>query len=195
MTSIFTLEGENDEIIDKIDINELYEKKKSHDLRELKLYQKILNRIYIKIKMTSKIKMNEQFIWFLVPEMVIGYSKYDVSNCILFLIDKLQDNGFKTKYYHPNLLFICWSHYIPSYVRDEIKNKLGIRINEYGNKIEDNKQDYAEENDEIIFNNKRDKQMNLKIKMGGTSTKLNEKYNDTKSYNPSGILSFSKLQK
>ena len=33
---------------------------------------KILNRIHVRIRTTSRQKMNEQFCWYLVPEMIIG---------------------------------------------------------------------------------------------------------------------------
>ena len=40
-----------------------------------------------------------------------------------YLIDKLQENKFNVKYIHPNTLFISWIHWVPQYVRTEIKNK------------------------------------------------------------------------
>ena len=38
---------------------------------------------------------------------------------------------------HPNLIFISWMHYIPSYVRNEFKKKTGIVIDEHGNRLEE----------------------------------------------------------
>jgi len=186
MASIFTLEN-TENLTEKIDIDELYERKKAHDLRELQLFQKILNRIYVKIRHTSKMKTDEQFVWFLVPEIIIGYPKYDITNCILFLIDKLQKSNFKTKYYHPNLLFICWSHYVPAYVRDEIKNKTGIKINEFGEKIE------TEQPDKYLLG--FDGGSGISGNVGVVRKKTDkDKYNNTKSYQPTGFLSLSKLQ-
>ena len=37
--------------------------------------------------------------------------------------NKLKENGFNIRYTHPNLLFISWKHWIPQYVRTEIKKK------------------------------------------------------------------------
>ena len=37
---------------------------------------------------------------------------------------------------NPNLLFICWDHYVPAYVRKEIKQKTGIVVDSNGNKVE-----------------------------------------------------------
>jgi hypothetical protein len=56
-------------------------------------------------------------------------------------VDKLQSNGFYVKYTHPNLLLISWKHWIPGYVRSEIKKKMNVSIDGYGNVIEDKKKD------------------------------------------------------
>jgi hypothetical protein len=47
-------------------------------------------------------------------------------------MDRLNNDGFLTRYIHPNLLFISWNHWIPSYVRDEFKNKTGTEVDSYG---------------------------------------------------------------
>jgi len=136
MASIFTLENIED-FSEKLNIDELYEKKRQYDLSKLALYNKILNRIHIRIKTTSRQKMDEQFCWFVVPEMIIGVPKYDQASCIAYLMDKLKENGFNIRYIHPNTLFISWLHWVPSYVRTELKKKTGIVIDEYGQKVED----------------------------------------------------------
>jgi hypothetical protein len=47
------------------------------------------------------------------------------------------NNGFVVRYTHPNLIFISWKHYVPSYVRTEFKKKTGILIDEHGNRIDE----------------------------------------------------------
>ncbi len=131
MANIFTLDNIND-FSDKINIDELYESKRQHDLNKLALFNKILNRIHVRIKTTSKQRINEQFCWFVVPELIIGVPKYDQGACIAYLMDKLKDNGFNIKYVHPNTLFISWMHFVPSYVRTELKKKTGIVVDEFG---------------------------------------------------------------
>jgi hypothetical protein len=136
MANIFTLENIND-FSEKLNIDELYEKKRQYDLNKLELYNKILNRIHVRIKTTSRQKIDEQFCWFVVPEVIIGVPKYDQGACIAYIIDKLRENGFNVKYIHPNTLFISWQHWVPSYVRSEIKKKTGMVIDEYGNKVDE----------------------------------------------------------
>ena len=134
MTNIFNLEN-IEEFSEKLNIDELYEKKRQYDLGKLALFNKILNRIHVRIKNTSRQKIDEQFCWFVVPEIIIGVPKYDQAACIAYLIDKLKNNGFNVRYIHPNTLFISWLHWVPSYVREELKKKTGLAINEYGQKI------------------------------------------------------------
>ena len=135
MSSIFTLENIND-FSEKINIDELYERKKQYDLNKLNLYNKILNRIHVRIKTTARQKIDEQFCWFVVPEVILGVPKYDQGACIAYLLDKLKENGFAVRYIHPNTLLISWKSWVPTYVRTELKKKTGIVIDEYGKPID-----------------------------------------------------------
>jgi hypothetical protein len=51
------------------------------------------------------------------------------------MISKLEENDFVVRYTHPNLLFISWKHYVPNYVRTEIKKKTGTVIDKFGNYV------------------------------------------------------------
>ena len=88
--------------------------------------------------------------------MIIGVPKYDHGACTAFIISKLNENGFTTHYTHPNLLFISWKHWIPSYVRNEIKKKTGMIVDGYGNKIIKNNTNNATVDDPnvLMFQNK-----------------------------------------
>ena len=140
MSHIFTL-GDIDDFTEKINLDELYEKKREYDLGKLEIFNKLLNRIHTKIKMTSRQRIDEQFCWFVVPEMMLGVPKYNHADCVAYLVDKLQSNGFLVKYTHPNLLLISWKHWIPDYVRTEIKKKTNVAIDGYGNVLPDKKKE------------------------------------------------------
>jgi hypothetical protein len=186
MANIFTLENIED-FSEKVNIDDLYEKKRKQDLNKLDLFNKILNRIHVKIKNVSRQKVDEQICWFLVPETMIGVPRYDQGACIAYLINKLQTNGFNVRYIHPNLLFIAWNHWVPSYVRTEIKKKTGINLNEYGQKIEatDDVKVISDEpsnpNDYMLNNNR-----NPEVEQKGKPIK--KEYTSIKSYKPSGNL-------
>jgi len=135
MDDLFKFAGDNVENVEKINLDELYEKKKEQDKNKLFTYNKILTRIHEKIKLTSRQKSNQQFCWFVVPEIILGVANYDHAGCIAYIVEKLQENNFLVRYTHPNLLLISWLHYVPNYVRTEYKKKTGTAIDEFGRPI------------------------------------------------------------
>ena len=186
MSDIFTLENVTD-FSQQINIDELFERKKNYDLSKLDLYNKLLNRIHVRIKTTAKNKRDEQFCWYVVPEIRLGIPSYDQANCISYLLDKLKENGFNIKYIHPNTLLIVWSHFVPNYIRTELKNKTGIVIDEYGrviNKDKEKDKDNEPNNlDDLMF----------KIPTEPTSIYSNKnisqkKFTPINSYKPEGKL-------
>lgn len=185
MSSIFTLDNIED-FSEKLNIDELYERKRQHDLMKLDLFNKMLNSVHKRIKLTSRQKIDNQTCWYLVPETILGVPKYDQGACIAFLMDKLKTNGFVVRYIHPNLLFISWTHWVPGYIRTEIKKKTGITLNEYGVKMEDQDQDQDGSN-QMIEDNPND----YLLKQNDPNQKgkqQKKEYTPIKSYKPSGNL-------
>jgi hypothetical protein len=83
-------------------------------------------------------------------------------------------------------LFISWLHWIPQYVRTEIKNKTGIKINEYGQKIEDEED---EDGNKMIQNFPSDPNDYLLKQNDSQKDKVQKKeYTPIKTYKPSGNL-------
>ena len=184
--SLYNFNEKSDDVEQSIKLNmdELYTKKQQQDMNILNNYNKILVRIHNKIKYISKQLVNEQCCWYVMPEMMIGIPKYDVKDCTAYVIEKLRTNGFVIRYTHPNLLFISWKHWVPSYVRSEIKKKTGQQVDENGNlvkKYEENESREDNNYNNLILNN------NNKSK----SDKSKNDYKDIKSYNPSGNLIYS----
>jgi len=181
MANIFTLENFSD-FSEKINIDELYEKKRLLDVSKLELFKKILNRIHVRIKTTARQNIDDKFCWFVVPEVIIGIPKYDQAACIAYIMDTLQTNGFQVRYFHPNTIFISWNHWVPSYVRTEIKKKTVIVINEYGEKIKDEKE---EDEDEYNLEDPNARSADIQ------QLKNSKKYTPINSYKPSGKLVYS----
>jgi hypothetical protein len=169
MNTIFTTD-DPDNYVDKLNLDELFEKKQIHDLATTKNYNAILNRIH----------------WFVIPEVMIGVPKYDVATCISYVIGKLQDNGFNVRYTHPNLILISWQHWVPSYVRTEIQKKTGITIDGYGNIVtnetENNKNDVPSITNNIIGS---------KNKNTITSILKNKETKPIETYKPTGKLIYN----
>ena len=193
--NIFTLSEEND-LTDKINLDDLFEKKREIAESKLTLYNKILNRIHNKIKLTSnQNRGREQFIWYLIPEVMIGVSRYNVGECTGYIINKLRENDLVVRYTHPNLIFISWSHWIPGYVRQEYKKQTGTTIDGYGNIADKNPQlenGNISNGDESILN----KPPSNRITVTKEKDKEKDKeYNSTKNYKPVGIYNSDILQK
>ena len=147
MDNLFYSREEEDEDVEnvrKINLDELYDTKKEKDLQKMQVFNRILNRIHTKIKMTSRQKINSNFCWYVVPEVMLGVVNYDRVMCISYIVAKLEENDFQVRYTHPNLIFISWGHYIPTYVRTEFKKKTGITIDEHGNKKEEGNENSEE---------------------------------------------------
>lgn len=135
MSSMFLFDENTQD--SKVNIDELYEKRQKRDLKQLGIFNKVLNRVHKRINHTAKNKFNQDtHIWYNVPEYLVGEPVYDKGECIAYVYNHLEDNGFHVKYIHPNTLFISWHNWIPSYVRNEVKKKSGIVIDERGNIIE-----------------------------------------------------------
>jgi len=146
----------------KVNIDELYEKKQIRDAKQLGIFNKILNRVQTRIKHTAKTKADDKHIWFTVPEYIFGEPIYDKGDCIGYLVAKLEDNGFLVRYMHPNTLFVTWKNWVPTYMRNEIKKKTGFILNEKGvivGKAEDKTED---PNSKILNDSKQEQQTTTK---------------------------------
>ena len=127
----------NDEEASKMNIDELYSKKQERNLNTMKNYNRILNRIHTKIKYVAN-NTSDNHCWYIIPEILIGIPRYNSLDCTCYILNKLKENGFIINYTFPNLLFICWNHWVPTYVRNEIKKKTGKIVNEMGEILNDN---------------------------------------------------------
>jgi len=188
MSHIFNIDNMND-FNEKLNIDDLYEKKKNYDLSKLDIFNKLLNRVHTKIKTTSRQKTDCPYCWFAVPEVMIGVPKYDQGACISYIMDKLISNGFAVKYIHPSVILISWKHWIPTYVRNEIKKKTGIVVDAYGNILNKKDEEQADENfsDILQLSNQ---------KINSTSKEPKNKVNDKKfkpiqDYKPLGNLIYN----
>jgi hypothetical protein len=139
MENIFTLhkyeDDEDDDVPQSMNIDELYDKKRERDTAQLKIFNRMLKRIHVKVTVTSRQRASEKICWFVVPEIMLGIPMYDQGMCIAYVMDKLCDDGFRSKYIHPNTLMISWNHWVPNYVIREIKEKTGRVYDNQGNDL------------------------------------------------------------
>jgi hypothetical protein len=175
---------EDDDNVRKVNIDELYEKDQQRDLKQLSIFNKILNRIHRRITITGRTKRNDKYIWFTIPEFIFGEPIYDKSDCIAYIITKLEDNGFFLKFIYPNTLFISWDNWVPSYTRTEVKKKTGIVLDEKGNVL-----DRIDKS-----NNSNPTEVNSRMLNGKQSETIKDQkqYTPIQSYKPTGNLIYNK---
>ena len=177
---LFSTDEESNE---KVNIDELYNKAQRRDLKQLSVFNKILNRIHTKIKGTTRTQKKDTHIWFTVPEYIFGEPVYNQGDCIGYLVVKLEENGFNVKYMHPNTLFVSWGNWVPSYIRNEVKKKTGKVLDEKGNVIRDLNLEKEEEDEDMnskLFNDKNN-----------TLQKGQKEYTSVKDYKPTGNLVYN----
>ena len=180
--SIFIQTDEQD-TVNKINIDDLFARKQRRDLKQVSIYNKLLNRVHKRITATTRGRSTDTHVWFNVPEYIFGEPVYDNADCTGYLVAKLDAEGFNVKYMHPNTLFVSWNDWIPSYVRNEVKKKTGILLDEKGNIKKKAEEDDADDNDvnSIMLNDKQPTQ----------GTKSQKQYTDTKDYKPTGKLVYN----
>ena len=179
---LFTDDSDN---VDNLDIDDLYEKQQQRDLRQVSIFNKILNRIHKRIRAVGRSKTRDQYIWFTIPEYIFGEPVFNKADCIAYVVAKLEANKFHIRYVHPNTLFVSWSNWIPSYVRDEYRKKTGISVDEFGQVIK-KKQTLLEDvpsddpNAAILNGQQQHDKTNVK-----------RVYNSTDNYKPTGNLVYN----
>lgn len=173
----------------QIDMEELFERQKQRDQSRLDTYNILLERIHTRIKLTARQK-NDKWIFFQVPEIIFGRPKYDLEICIGFIIEKLQENGFLVKYISPNVLIISWKHYVSRYERDEIYRRTGVKLDKFGNEIEQRHRD-EERNSIPTLNLKKDDDTTPKSIL----KKKDVKYKDVNDYKKIGVYDMELIKK
>lgn len=171
-----------------IDLDELYNRQHSLKLAREENYGKILKRVHNKIKLTSRIHTDQQYLFFVVPEIMIGVPRYNIQHCIAYLVNKLEKNGFFTKYVHPNTLFISWQHYLPQFKREVIKEVHGVNVDKHGNVIEEKPIQYNNDDDftDPMMLGKSISERNEILNQQAKDKKKVE-FNDINQYTSSGI--------
>ncbi len=92
--------------MNSIDINKLKKIQKDKANLKYKAFEQILRMCHNKINTIGMSAIN--YCWFLIPNILWGYSIYDIQECGEYLKEKLVDEGFDVEYYKPNILYISW---------------------------------------------------------------------------------------
>lgn len=93
----------------------LYNEEAKRDATRIRIYNNVLQQIYNKIKAIARVPGNEKSLWYVVPEFIPGTPRFDVGDCIVYLVWNLRNVGYMVEYTHPNLMFISWRNHDSKY--------------------------------------------------------------------------------
>jgi len=99
--------------------SELYDKRRSKDASRLRAYNKILEQIYNRIRVISKLPNSQCYLLYTVPPFILGLPKLDLEDCVVYLIYQLRHAGYEVRYSPPNMLYISWLHHEKSYLVEQ----------------------------------------------------------------------------
>ena len=97
----------------------LFDEQAKIDAIRLQVYNRILTAVHQKIKAHSTLPNSTQMTSFDVPEWQPGCPRFDVKDCILYVVWNLRHSGFKVLYVSPNRLLISWKEQSIQYYQEE----------------------------------------------------------------------------
>jgi hypothetical protein len=97
----------------------LFEEQSRLDAIRLDVYNRILSTVHMKIKSTSTLPGSPQMTSFDVPEWQPGCPRFDVKDCILYIVWHLRSSGFSVMYVSPNRLLISWKEQSIKYYQED----------------------------------------------------------------------------
>ena len=167
------------------DINILIDDQYKQQQKKLDIYNKILNKIYNKIKLVNKRKKTDLI--YEIPNYIFGFPLYNNRTCLVFIISSMRKKGFFIKFNFPNILYISWNDLVKTSLKkitsDLMKtnnNNLKVHnknknINKHFNKLNKN---LMSDLDDLINNDSP----NLNSNLDEEIKKLNELSNFSKYY-------------
>jgi hypothetical protein len=97
----------NKEDLYSFTIQDIHKKQKEKENNRLTIYKNITSKCFKKIKESS---LNEEtFCFFQIPEYIPGLPIYNMTECIIFILNMLKDKGFNARYCDNFIIFISWS--------------------------------------------------------------------------------------
>lgn len=88
-------------------INSLHKERSVKEQARVNVFNIVLNKCIEKILYTNK-HTEHTYIYFEVPEILIGVPSYDMKSCIHFLLKQLSDAQYKVLFIDPFYLYIDW---------------------------------------------------------------------------------------
>ncbi len=88
-------------------VQEIHKQQREKEKKRLRIYEMIASQCFKKIKETSL--TDETFLFFQLPEYIPGYPIYNMTECVIFLLNCLHEKGFHARYVDNFIVFISWN--------------------------------------------------------------------------------------
>lgn len=88
-------------------VNEIHKKQKDRETNRIQIYKKIASKCFKKIKETSQ--SEQTYCFFEIPEYLPGLPLYNMTECVMFILNLLKEKGFKSRYCDGYKIFISWN--------------------------------------------------------------------------------------
>ena len=85
---------------------DLINSQKEREKIKYKTFSKIYNNIEKKINLASS--SNYYYVWYEMPEFLMGFPVYNLEECKKIVIEQLKDNGFTIEEFDGNIILISW---------------------------------------------------------------------------------------
>lgn len=89
-----------------VNAKDLINKQLEREKKKFVTFDKIYNKIEKKIVSASSTDF--YYIWYEIPQYIIGQPFYKYVDCSEYIINKLKKCNFKIEKYDPNILLISW---------------------------------------------------------------------------------------
>lgn len=113
-----------------INIHQLHREIDKREKQKNNTYQSVLEKCHYRI-ININSKSNECFCFFVVPTFMFGVPLYNMTKCIIYVMEDLISRGFKVTYTHPNLLYVSWKEK-PKSIEPPVSNNIGL-VNDNNN--------------------------------------------------------------
>jgi len=87
-------------------VNEIQKKAKERETNRHKIFYRISKKCFEKIKETSENDLT--YCFFKVPEYIPGFPLFNMTQCVLYLLNILKEKGFHCRYVDGYMIYITW---------------------------------------------------------------------------------------
>ena len=132
-------------------VNDIQKNQREKEKKRMDIYERILIRCLEKIKASSAHEVT--FCFFEMPEYIPGMPLYNMTECLMFILNTLKDKGFNARYVDPFMIYITWNLAKPNYKMIEAPKETIPPINTTINNLKYKPIENYKSDNGFLFNN------------------------------------------